>query len=181
MGQAKRHRSNPFDNSSRLRVINSRERAIIMNSRAARFEIVIAPMFDHEPAPAARDAKSIVQEHARQFLAPLRSRHDALLAFVAGEHGLSPAELLSPGKTRRVMAARRELVFLVATHLAPPLNRDCLAAWLNISRAAFYRMESDVNRRALSEPEFAKRLESLLVRAGEALKRSKETEKHGSK
>ncbi len=116
---------------------------------------------------------------ADEFLKPHRAKCDAVLAVVAQTHQLPSEAITRAGKTRRLMAAKREAVTLAVEFLSPPLSAETIGGWLNLSRAAIYRQLADVKARVAQDPEYSARLDHLRTRIGEALQLNTEDKSNG--
>jgi hypothetical protein len=119
--------------------------------------------------PATFPDLSRLAAAAAELLAPHTARFEALLAIAAEEHNLSPTEITSAAKTRRVMAAKRDAILLAVEFLSPPFGPEALGTWFNLSRSAMSRLLADARQRAKDDPAFAAHLDNLRPRIREAL------------
>lgn len=139
------------------------------------------------PTPPSSEALAAAQEQlaskliaaTEQFLAPHRARLDCVLGVVAQAHGLCPQALAREGKTRALMAAKREAVMLAVEFLSPPLSPETIGGWLNLSRTTVYRLLADVRQRAATDPTFAAHLDTLRERIRTALQLNTEDKPNG--
>jgi hypothetical protein len=129
--------------------------------------------------PAAGSGSTPLPTGAEELIAPLRKRFDALVSFLEHEHMLAPCELLLPGKTRQLMAAKRDAIWLGVDFLKP-LGAEAVGGWLNLSRSAAYRLLADVRECEFQDQEFAHRLTLLRQRALAAIREPEKAEQHST-
>jgi hypothetical protein len=122
------------------------------------------------PDKAAGNAGKFLAQ-AEELIAPWRRRADALISVVAMAHDLTPADLMSGSKARKVMLAKRE-VFAVALDCLAPLKPETIGLFLNLSRSAAYRLLADVKARESRDEDYARHLDSLRALACEAIRLS---------
>lgn len=104
-----------------------------------------------------------------QFLQPLRDKFTRVLCVVAQQHGLAPEALTRAGKTRALMAAKRDAVCLAFEFLNPPLGAEALGCWLNLSRSTVHRLRADAIQRAETDPTYLQHLDTLRTQIRAAL------------
>ena len=116
---------------------------------------------------------------ADEFLKPHRAKFDLVLSIVAQAHQLTPADVTRPGKTRVLMAAKRDAVALTIEILCPPFSQGSVGDWLNLSRSSLCRHLADAKARAAQAPEYAARVDALRARIRAALQLNTEDKPNG--
>jgi hypothetical protein len=106
-------------------------------------------------------------QQAAEALAPYQERLDLLLSIVAAEHSLTPAQITSAGKTRRILAAKRDAALLAVECFCARLTPPGIAALMNLGRATFYRLLAEA--KVTTDPAVLARRDVLRARVREAL------------
>ena len=127
------------------------------------------PLTPQALAAAQEQLASKLIAATEDFLRPQREKFQRLLGIVCQAHSLSQDAITRPGKTRRLMAARREAVAMGVELLCPPLNPELVGGWLNLSRATAYRLLAEVRQRAETDEVFRQHLDTLRSQMRDAL------------
>lgn len=106
---------------------------------------------------------------ADEHLAPYRAKLEAILCAVAQAHQFTPEEVTRPGRTRRLMAAKRDAALLTVEILCPPFSPEGVSDWINLSRSAIYRQLADARKQAAQDPQYAAHLDTLRARIRAAI------------